>query len=45
MNEKLGLLALAAFIIAVIGLWNFAIRMWAASHPDSGFAQGVIHYY
>lgn len=42
---KLGLLGFAALVIAIIGLWKFAISTWANTHPDSALAQSVVHFW
>ena len=42
---KLGLLGFAALVIAIIGLWKFAVSTWASSHPDQPIAQAAIHFW
>ena len=42
---KLGLLGFAALVIAIVGVWKFAVATWAASHPDSTVAQTVVHFW
>jgi hypothetical protein len=42
---KLGLLGFAALVIAIVGVWGFATRTWASSHPDSPIAQTLIHFW
>jgi hypothetical protein len=44
-DGKLGLLGFAALIIAIIGVWKFAVSTFAASHPDNSVAQAAIHFW
>lgn len=44
-DGKLGLLAFAALVIAIVGLWKYAISLWAGRHPDSNIAQAAIHFW
>ena len=44
-DGKMGLLTFAVLVIAIVGLWKFAVATWAARHPDSGIAQSVVHFW
>ncbi len=42
---KMGILGFAVLVIAIMGVWGFATRTWANSHPDSPVAQTLIHFW
>jgi hypothetical protein len=42
---RMGILTFAVLVIAIVGVWTFAINTFAARHPDNSFFQALTHYW
>jgi hypothetical protein len=45
MSDRMGLVGLAIFIIAVSGLFHFVLGTWAIAHRDNPLAQASTRFF